>query len=162
MLINKFLIIFIFIIIVDNAFAKNTVLFNLNGKVFISNYISKINERISYTGHVKEELIEIDANPEELFVFVPINYKADLKDLIKFDPGRIYLEINKVRYKRNRNVDLFEDLEIKWFPFIQINFGEHEGLLFYKIPDHEQINFIQIVYDDIAIEVNDYVTIFSY
>jgi len=162
MLINKFLLIFIFFIISNNALSNNAVGFKINGKVFISNYISKISESISYTGHIKEKLIEKEANPEELFVFVPISYKADKKDLEIFDPDRIYLEINKVRYKRKRNVDIFEDLEIKSFPFIQINFGKHEGLLFYRIPVQEKINIIKIVYDDIAIEVSDYVTKFNY
>ena len=156
MSINKYCLVIISILFATKIYGSNLENFKLIGKIFISNYISKKIQKISYTGHIKLELIEIEADQGELFVLINVHYNADLSLKNKMDPSKIYLEVNSVSYKRIRNVNLFEDFEIRWFPFIKINFGKHEGFLLFKIPDNEKIESIQLVYKNNIIKINQY------
>ena len=56
------------------------------------------------------------------------NYLKDQKD--------IHIgTLNQRKYSRSKDTTILDDLELKWFPFIKINYGEHSGFLLYYIND---------------------------
>ena len=96
-----------------NTYAKD--ILQINDNVIITNHIKKEIELISYTGHVKNELIEINAENNKFFVLIPLYYNKVVIDENKFDPSLLELKIDNKKYSRVIDDDFFEELEIKDF-----------------------------------------------
>ena len=160
-MIKIYFIIFLFLFInAINTYAKD--ILQINDNVIITNHIKKEIELISYTGHVKNELIEINAENNKFFVLIPLYYNKVVIDENKFDPSLLELKIDNKKYSRVIDDDFFEELEIKRFPYIKINFGEHTGFVMFQIDGEGSFSDIELIYKDKILIINNYLNHFNY
>tara|TARA_Y100000294_G_C8468938_1_gene301827 strand:- start:185 stop:700 length:516 start_codon:yes stop_codon:yes gene_type:complete len=142
--------------------ASNNHIIKINDEVFVSDTIIKNYELISYTGHIKDETIEIKAKIGKKFVLIPFYFKKIKINQNKFDPNLIYLHINQRKYSRSKDTTILDDLELKWFPFIKINYGEHSGFLLYYINSITKIIKMDLIYNDNIINIKQITSIYNY
>ena len=144
-----------------NFLYANDKIFQLNGEILITSYIEKEIVSVSYTGHLNTEIVEIIADPNKKYVFIPIKYK-NYDTNIKFIPKKIHLSINGRIFKRLKDIDIMDKLELRSFPFLDINFGEHKGFIVYEIPSNIKFKTFSIEYFNFLIKIEKITKIFNY
>ena len=65
-------------------------------------------------------------------------------------------------YDYELNELFFEELEIKRFPHIKINFGEHIGFILFQIDNDDSFSNIKLIYRNKILKINNYSNHFNY